>query len=180
MKKIAFSLVSILTALLISITLLSCGGGGGGGGGGSSGGSGSSGIIAGEQGEPSGASSYGSSYEYPAGFYTRADDSVVGALWVFLNNPSTALYIKDATHAYHCVRSDTSSVWTPTIAYEIQITNGGNGYIRFSNPSMSPARYAYNITNTDLTISNTFHGTKSYRKMAYQPSNPSEQYVILF
>ena len=177
MKKIAFSLVSILTALLISVTLISCGGGEGGGGGGGSSGSGS---TAGEQGEPSGASVYGSSYAYPEGFYTRADNAVVGTMWVFLNSPNTGLFIADATHAFHCVRQGSSNMWVAQVAYEIQITNGANGYIRFSNSSMTPAKYSYNITDNILNISNTYHGTKNYQKLNYIPSDPNQQYIVTF
>ena len=168
MKKTAFSLVSILTALLISVTLLSCGGGGGGGGG-------SSGAIAGEHGEPSGSTVYGAtSFAYPSGFYKTADSPGDGALWLFSNNSTSALWITDATHAYQVTRQNsTSNVWDIEAAFDIEITNGANGYIRFTNSSATPSRYAYNISDTVLIISNTYHGSKRYDKLPYNSTNPA-------
>ncbi len=169
MKKIAFSVVSILTALLISVTLISCGGGGGGG---------SSGAIAGEQGEPSGTTVYGAtSFAYPSGFYKTAGSPGTGALWLFSNNSTSALWITDATHAYQVTRQNsTSNEWDIEAAFDIEITNGANGYIRFTNSSATPSRYAYNISDTVLIISNTYHGSKRYDKLPYNPSNPAVIY----
>ena len=170
MKKIMFSVVSVVTALLISVVMISCGGGGGGS-------SGGSGVLAGEQGEPSGTSTYGSSQAFPNGFFKTASGSsyITGALWINDYNSSNALYFIDATHARDVTRVGTSNIWEYNPGngyYNVEITSGANGYIRFSSNEAYPSRYAYNINDTNLVISNTRHGTKRYTRCPYNASNP--------
>ena len=170
MKKIMFSVVSVVAALLVSVVMISCGGGGGGGGG--------SGVISGEQGEPSGNSTYGSSQAFPNGFFKTASGGsyFTGAIWVNEYNSSNALYFIDATHAATITRAGNSDIYwqhTPSDeSFEIEITSGANGYIRFSSNGAYPARYAYNITDDVLVISNTRHGTRRYYRCPYNASTP--------
>ena len=167
MKKIMFSVVSVVAALLISVVMISCGGGGGGS-------SGGSGVLAGEQGEPSGTSTYGSSQAFPNGFFKTASGSsyIVGALWVNDYNSNSALWFRDATHATTVTRVGNSNSWqyTPSDGnFEVEITSGANGYIRFSSDGAYPSRYAYNISDDVLVISNTRHGTRRYHRCTNSP-----------
>ncbi len=170
MKKIMFSVVSVVTALLISVVMISCGGGGGGS-------SGGGGVLNGEQGEPSGTSTYGSSQAFPNGFFKTASGSgyINGALWINIDSTNNALYFIDATHARTVTRIGSTNDWeyNPGNGYfNVEITSGANGYVRFSASEAYPSRYAYNITDTSLVISNTKHGTKRYTRCAYDVTNP--------
>ncbi len=160
MKKIMFSVVSVVTALLISVVMISCGGGGGGGGG--------SGVFGGDQGEPSGTSTYASSQAFPNGFFVTPSSSNTGALWVLNGNTgSKALYFQDATHAMEVTRVGGSNSWQrePTDgSFDVQITQGANGYIRFSADGCNPAQFSYNLTDTNLVIANTSRGSRSYQR----------------
>ena len=172
MKKIMFSVVSVVTALLISVVMISCGGGGGGGGGNSG-----SGSLGGEQGEPSGTTVYASSQAFPNGFFKTASGGsyITGALWINDYNNDNALYFIDATHAKTVTRVGSSNTWEYNPGdgfFNVEITSGANGYIRFSASGAYPARYAYNINDTNLVISNTRHGTKRYTRCPYNASDP--------
>jgi len=149
MKKQAFY-ITILT-LSVLIMVASCGGGS------------SSGTL-GERGEPSGASTYSATALFPFGFFGTDGK---GTLWIFANNSNAALYFKDATRAYQLTRVGVTDSWTSQpgdLAFDIEITSGAEGYVRFSNPDSWPSRYSYNISDTVLIISNTTHGTKKYNK----------------
>ena len=171
MKKIMFSVVSVVTALLISVVMISCGGGGGGGGG--------SGVFGGDQGQPSGTSVYSSTQAFPNGFFTTVSPSTrAGALWVLYGDSNHALYFQNATHARTVTRVGTSNEWetgATDASYEVEITNGANGYLRFSASGYTPAQYAYNITDNELVISNTYHGTKRYTRC---PNSASDPWII--
>ncbi len=166
MKKIMFSVVSVVTALLISVVMISCGGGGGGGGG-SSGGSGG---LNGEQGEPSGTTVYSSSQAFPNGFFkTPSGGSYInGALWINYYNSSNALYFIDATHARTVTRIGSTNDWEYTPGdgyYTVEISGASaNSYIRFSASGAYTSRYAYNISDDVLVISNTVRGTRNYTR----------------
>ncbi|MBR4823981.1 MAG: hypothetical protein IKZ86_04220 [Spirochaetaceae bacterium] len=168
MKKIMFSVVSVVAALLISVVMISCGGGGGGGGGSSSGGSG---VLSGEQGEPVGTTVYSSSQAFPDGFFKSPAGTggvSAGALWINVNNTNSALYFIDATHARTVSRVGTSNTWeyNPGDGYfNVEISGASaNSYVRFSASGAYPARYAYNIDDSSLVISNSRHGTKRYTR----------------
>lgn len=168
MKKIMFSVVSVVAALLISVVMISCGGGGGGS---------SGGGIGGDQGEPSGTSTYGSTQAFPNGFFKTASGGtyVTGALWVNEYNSSNALYFIDATHARDVTRVGDSNTWgynPGNSSYEVEITSGANGYIRFSASEAYPAKFAYNISDDVLVISNTIRGTRRYNRCPNTASNP--------
>lgn len=159
MKKIAFNVVSVVVSLLVLVSMVSCGGGGGGG-------SSSSGVGAGELGEPSGTSTYGATAAYPNGFY---------ALWIFDNDAGTALYFKDATHAYIVHKVANSNSWDRTSSdptYYVEISNGSQGCLKFSATEAWTSRFSYNLSDNKLIISNTARGTKTYTKCPYDPSNP--------
>ncbi len=172
MKKIMFNVVSVVTALLVLVVMSSCGGGGGGGGG--------SGASAGEQGEPSGNSNYLSSQTFPYGFFRTpySGGYITGALWILDTNSNSALYFIDATHACTLTRNGpytSSNDWqrTPTDGnYEVEITSGANGYVRFTAAEAWPARYAYNISDDVLVLANTHHGSRSYHRCPYDVTNP--------
>lgn len=170
MKKIMFNLASITLVLLISAAIIGCGGGGGGGGGSSSG-------TNGEQGSPSGTSTYASTYAFPYGFFRTAVGSsyMTTALWILDTNSNSALYFHDASHACQVSRVGSSNVWerTPTdVNFNVVITSGSQGYIRFSADDCYTSSYSYNVTDDVLVISNTYHGTKYYQKAAYNSLDP--------
>lgn len=171
MKKIMFNVVSVVTALLVLVVMSSCGGGGGGGGGGS-------GASAGEQGEPSGNSNYRSSQAFPYGFFRTSSSSggyITGALWILDTNSNSALYFADATHARTVTRVGSGNGWERTPSdgnYEVEITSGANGYVRFTAAEAWPAKYAYDISDDVLVISNTHHGTRRYHRCPYDVTNP--------
>ncbi|MBR4823398.1 MAG: hypothetical protein IKZ86_01255 [Spirochaetaceae bacterium] len=161
MKKIMFSVVSVVAALLISVVMISCSGGGGGGGG--------SGALGGDQGEPSGTSTYGSTQAFPNGFFKTAVNGgySTGALWINEYNSNNALYFIDATHARDVTRVSTTNTWgynPGNGSYEVEITSGANGYVRFSASEAYPASFAYNISDDVLVISNTRRGTRRYTR----------------
>ena len=113
--------------------------------------------------EPSGASTYSATALFPFGFL----ELTAKALFDFANNSNAALYFKDATRAYQLTRVGATDSWTSQpgdLAFDIEITSGAEGYVRFSNPDSWPSRYSYNISDTVLIISNTTHGTKKYNK----------------
>lgn len=160
MKKIMFNVVSVATALLVLVVMSSCGGGGGGGG---------SGASSGEQGEPSGNSNYRSSQAFPYGFFRTpySGGYITGALWILDTNSNSALYFADATHARTVTRVGSGNGWERTPSdgiYEVEIINGANGYIRFTAAEAWPAKYAYDISDDVLVISNTHHGTRRYHR----------------
>ncbi|MBR3814487.1 MAG: hypothetical protein IKK38_11520 [Spirochaetaceae bacterium] len=162
MKKIMFNVVSVVTALLVLVVMSSCGGGGGGGG---------SGASAGEQGEPSGTSTYAATAVFPYGFCGTG----TGTLWVFNNNSNSALYFISPSKAVTLTRVGGGNIWSmypEDMSYDVQITSGAQGYVRFSAPECWPSRYAYNVTDDVLILSNTNHGTKTYIKNPYDPNNP--------
>lgn len=171
MKKIMFNLASITLVLLISAALIGCGGGGGGGS------SSSSSGTSGEQGSPSGTSTYASTYAFPYGFFRTANGSgyIDDALWILSTNSNAALYFMDASHACQVSRVGSSNVWerTPTdVNFNVVITSGSQGYIRFSADDCYTSSYSYNVTDDVLVISNTYHGSKYYQKAAYNSSDP--------
>lgn len=164
MKKIMFNVVSVITALLVLVVMSSCGGGGGGGG---------SGTTAGEQGEPSGTSTYAATAVFPYGFCGTVTGR--GTLWVFNNNSNSALYFISPSKAVTLTRVGGGNIWSmypEDMSYDVQITSGAQGYVRFSAPECWPSRYAYNVTDDVLILSNTNHGTKTYIKNPYDPNNP--------
>ena len=153
MKKRAFYVVSIIAALLSLFLMAGCGGGGGGS-------SGSSGVG----GSPSGTSTYTASAAFPYGFFGT---SGTGTLWIFNMNSNSALYFRDATHAFQVTRVGSSNSWERgqnDVNFDVEITSGSEGYVKFSNTDSITSAYSYNITDTTLVISNTLHGSKSYTK----------------